>query len=262
MNAFLVMHMGPPQSGWALQYTPDLKPAGARTYEPLALVTHTTARNVELLVRFYRLTGETKFLARIPDALDWLDRVKLPAGVAPSNVTHPTFIELGTDTPLYVHRTGSNVVNGRYFVNKEPANTLGHYSAFRRIDLATLRKLYAEASALPAAEAVKGSPLVPGAGRLPLPRFFAVEQGRGPDDVAGVLSSLNAEGYWPAPLGTNSHPYRGPGSETVAPGDFSRTHVGDDTDTSPFPDPALVGISVPAYIRNMSTLIRYLESAR
>ena len=73
MNAFLVTQQGPPQPGWALQYTLDLKPSGARSYEPNALVTHTTAANIELLVRFYRLTGETKFLARIPEAIDWLE---------------------------------------------------------------------------------------------------------------------------------------------------------------------------------------------
>ena len=65
MNAFVVTQHGPPQAGWALQYTMDLKPAGARTYEPNSLVTHTTATNIELLLKFYRLTGETKFLARI-----------------------------------------------------------------------------------------------------------------------------------------------------------------------------------------------------
>ena len=36
MNAFLVPQQGPPQPGWALQYTPDLQAAGARTYEPVA----------------------------------------------------------------------------------------------------------------------------------------------------------------------------------------------------------------------------------
>ena len=94
--------------------------AGARTYEPKALVTHTTAGNIELLVRFYRLTGETKFLARIPEALEWLDRLTLPPGVAPPGRTHPTFVELGTNEPLYVHREGSNVFNGRYYVDKNP----------------------------------------------------------------------------------------------------------------------------------------------
>ena len=80
MNAFIVTQQGQPQPGWALQYTPDLKPSGARTYEPDALVTHTTATNIELLIKFYRLTGQTKFLARVPEALDWLDGVDAAAG--------------------------------------------------------------------------------------------------------------------------------------------------------------------------------------
>ena len=52
---------------------------------------------------------------------------------------------------------------------------------------------------------------------------------------AEVIATLNAEGYWLAPLGYNSHPYKGDGSKTPAPGDFSTTHVGDETDTSPYP---------------------------
>jgi hypothetical protein len=118
MNAFLVAQQGPPQPGWSLQYTLDGKPAAARTYEPKSLATHTTATNIGLLLRFYRLTGDTKYLARIPEALDWLDGLKLPPGVAPDGRTHPTFIELGTNKPLYVHREGSNVVNGRYYFDE------------------------------------------------------------------------------------------------------------------------------------------------
>lgn len=260
MNAFLVTQQGPPQAGWALQYTPDLKPAGARSYEPQALVTHTTAANIELLLQFYRWTGETKFLARIPEALDWLERVKVKPDVAPlaGNRTHPTFIEIGTDRPLYVHRSGSNVVNGRYYVDYDPRKTPGHYSAFRRIDLAQLRTRYEAARALPPEQAAKGSPLQAGSGVVPLPRFFVAGTSSGTPTVASVVASLNAQGFWMAPLGFNTHPYRGPGSATVAPGDFSQTHVGDDSDTSPFPDPALMGISTDAYIRHMSVLIRHL----
>ena len=127
MRAFVVTQQPAPQAGWAQQYTPDLSPAGARTYEPRALATHTTARNVEQLLRFYRITGDATFLARVPEALDWLDRVALPPGLASPSRTHPTFIEPGTNRPLYVHRTGSNVVNGRYFADYDPEKTLGHY---------------------------------------------------------------------------------------------------------------------------------------
>jgi hypothetical protein len=265
MNAFLVMQQGQPQPGWALQYTLDLKPAGARTYEPKALVTHTTAANVESLLRFYRLTGETKFLARIPEALDWLERIRLPEGVAPPGRTHATFIELGTDKPLYVHREGSNVVNGRYYVDHDPKNTIGHYSGFRRVDLARLRQLYEKAKGMSSSEAAKGSPLTPGAGTIPLPRFFTMTGGEGASQGANarqLLQGLTSDGYWLAPLGMTSHPYGGPGSATAAPGDFSRSHVGDTSDTSPFPDETIKGISTAAYIRNMGVLIRALESGR
>ena len=142
MKAFIVLQQGPPQPGWALQYTPDYKPAGARTYEPNSLVTHTRARNIELLIRFYRLTGETKFLARVPEAIDWLARLHIAGGRGARRPHASDVCQLGTNQPLYVHREGSNVVNGRYYVDENPAKTLGHYGSFRRIDMAGLREQY------------------------------------------------------------------------------------------------------------------------
>jgi len=258
MNAFLIAQQGPPQPGWSLQYTLDGRPAAARTYEPRALATHTTATNVALLLKFYRLTGDTKYLARVPDALDWLERLTLAPGVAPSGRTHPTFVEIGTNRPLYVHREGSNVVNGRYYADYDSKNTLAHYSGFRAIDVAGLRRQYQDAKALRPEDALRGSPLAPGAGARPLPRFVAVETpaAGAPRDV---IASLTPEGYWLAPLGYNSHPFTRHSTASAVAGSFSQTHVGDDTDTSPYPDPALRGISTAAYIRNMSVLIKALE---
>ena len=257
MNAFVSTQLGAPQPGWGLQHTLDLKPAGARTYEPNALVTHITANNLSLLMRFYRLTGETKFLARVPEGIDWLEKVALPPGVAPTGRTHPTFIELGTNQPLYVHREGSNVFNGRYFVNKDPQNTIGHYSAFRAVDIAALRRMYEAAKSSPPEDVVKTSPLKQQPGTVPLPKYYTVSGPAG--DPSTVVSSLNAAGYWLAPLGYNSHPYRRDGSTAPQPGNYATTHVGDETDTSPFPDPKLMGISIDAYVRNMGVLIRALD---
>jgi len=259
MHAFLVMQQPAPQAGWGLQHTLDLKPAGARTYEPRALVTHTTAANVDLLIKFYRLTGETKFLGRIPEAIAWLESVALPRGVAPDGMTHPTFVEPGTNRPLYVHRAGSNVFNGRYYVDGNPKDTITHYSSFRRIDVAGLRQRYEEARALSPAALAKASPLAPGAKAARVPPFFVVNSsGRPTPPVGSVISTLNTEGYWRSPLGTNSHPYRGDGTPAPAEGDFSRTLVGDASDTSPYRDEEIEGISTTAYIRNMSVLIRAL----
>lgn len=257
MTSFLVMQQGAPQPGWALQYTHDLKPSGARTYEPKALATHTTASNLELLMRFYALTGETRFLARIPETIDWLDRIALPPGVAASGRTHPTFVELGTNRPIYVHRSGSNVANGRYYSDYDSRNTLGHYSGFRRIDTAELRRKLAAAVATPPAEMMKRSPLTNPPGTSPLPKYVVVDMAAA-DSAASVIASLSSDGKWIGPLGYTSRAYTKPSSAAPTAGNFSQTHVGDDTDTSPFPDTTTPGISTATFIRNMSVLIRAL----
>ena len=47
----------------------------------------------------------------------------------------------------------------------------------------------------------------------------------------------------------------------MAPGDFSRTNVGDDTDTSPYRAQGVIGISTTLYIRNMGELMRFLTKS-
>lgn len=269
MDSFLLTQGPPTQPAWALQYTPDLAPAGARSYEPRAYATHTTAASIEQLIEFYRLTGERKYMARVPEALEWLDTVRLPSDLRSDDRTHPTFLEIGTNRPLYLHREGSNVVNGRYFTNDNPDKLITHYGSFRRIDTAQLRRRYEAAAALPPAEAVKDSPLRPDAGRQPLPRYFILEpegydSSTGPmatqRQVSTILAGLNRQGYWPAPLHYTSHRYTSDGSVLPEPGDFGATRVGDATDTSTYPDPTpATGITTLAYIRNMGVLIRHLD---
>lgn len=268
MEIFLVTQQPAPQAGWGLQHRLDLKPAAARSYEPLALATHTTAANVEQLMNFYRLTGDRRFLDRIPQALDWLASVRLPKGKERNGRAFPTFIEIGTNRPLYVHRRGSNVVNGRYYVDYDPEATLGHYSAFRSIDLEKLRRQYAELVATPAEEVARKSPLR-ATGTEQLPRYFATATSAGSDlnagstagEAATIIRSLNEEGWWPTPLRATSNPYRGDGPRRPVPGDYRTTHVGDETDTSPYTTPnPVTGISTATYISNMAALIRALES--
>ena len=63
-----------------------------------------------------------------------------------------------------MHRQGSNVVNGRYYVDYSPDRTPAHYSAFRRLDVAGLRTQYEQLRAMSRAEATAGSPLMAGPG--------------------------------------------------------------------------------------------------
>jgi PelA/Pel-15E family pectate lyase len=268
MNLYLVTHLGAPQPGWGLQYTPDLRPAGARTYEPNALHTPTTASNVRQLMAFYRLTGETKFLSRIPETLDWLETLRLSEPVKGRDF--PTFVELGSNRPIYVHRRGSNVVNGEYYWDYSPEATLGHYSGSTSIDIPALRAEYEAVREIPSAELVKSSPLY-GRAAQPLPRYFVSGGHTGSDlnagddgaSVAQITGRLNREGWWPTQLRATSNPYRGDGPGEPAPGDYRTTHVGDPYDTSPYTtDQPVTGISTWAYIANMARLISALEAER
>ena len=92
MDIFVATQQPMPQPAWGLQHFPDtLKPAPARTIEPQAFATHTTATNIRSMIGFYRLTGDRKFLARLPEALDWLDQVATPTAlIAPSSSPRTT----------------------------------------------------------------------------------------------------------------------------------------------------------------------------
>ena len=104
--------------------------------------------------------------------------------------------------------------------------------------------------------------------RRPIPRFFILDGLAAGSDFTSaarlnpreIIRSLNGQGWWPAPLTMTSHPYRGPGSPRATPGDFGVTQVGDETDTSPYPDPhPATGITTQSYIANMTRLIGALE---
>ncbi len=275
MNVFLVTQLGQPQPGWALQYTTSLDPAGARTYEPKALSSSTTVSNIRQLMLFYRLTGESKFLARIPEALDWLDSVRL-SEEARDGRTHPTFIEIGSGDPLYLHRQGSNSTNGHYYTSSDPEQLISHYSSTRRIDVDELRAEYRTLVKTPVEKVTAGSPLK-SKSKVDLPRYFTLDdiqvsdlntraniQKPSADNaelVETLLDGLNAQGYWPTPLRYTTNPYIGPAPTKVTPGDYGSRNVGDKWDTSPYPtDSPVMGISTGMYINNMAELIRYLSS--
>ncbi len=278
LNFYLLAQQGAPNAGWAQQYTLDLKPAGARTYEPRALLPEFAAQHVELLLAFYRLTGESKFLARIPEALAWLESCRLPdAMTAGGRFTHPTFVDPETNAPVFVHRKGSNVVYGSYFVDNKDEGLLAHYGGKQRIDVPRLRSAYEETLKLPTDQVAKDSPLKPGradgkANRAAAlwdvpslrPEWMAFLQ-RNPSasEIEGILSALDPQGRWLTKRANTSHPYAGDGVRQDPVRDYATTMVGDETDTSPYRDETdQLYISTGAYLRNMRALMRYLESAK
>jgi hypothetical protein len=295
-----------PQAGWGLQHLsrprdgrPAGAPAGARTYEPRSLATHTTNTNINQLFHYFDMTGDRKFLERVPEAIAWLKTCPLPPDAAQHNPllgggrTHPTFIQLGTNDAIYVHRYGSNIHNGAYYFNKDLTNTLSHYSAGRTVNIPALEARYnqlASRSDAEIAERKARSPLF-ATTRRPLPAYFTVNgevdfphlfEGAvkgtlpvGEAEVNTLVSELNANGgRWLTPVPEVVNPFIGDGPTTPftdnTPEHYMSRHVGDVFDTSPYPsdNPPVIPPYVPRprplyivtgeWIRRMGQLISYV----
>jgi PelA/Pel-15E family pectate lyase len=93
---FLIQAQLPePQPVWAQQYTFDMIPAWARKFEPPSVCSNESAGALRTLVDIYLATGDQRYLAPIPSAIEWFNRSRLPDG------RWSRFYELKTNKPLY-----------------------------------------------------------------------------------------------------------------------------------------------------------------
>jgi len=252
---------------WGQQVNMEMKAASARTYEPAAFLPGATRENTNLLMKFYQLTGDKKFLEGVPKAIEWLEETKLPPDQIERGRTHPTFIDIKTNKPIYVHRRGSNVIYGEYYVDDNDKNLLSHYGGKTRVDIQELNDEFNRVSALSVEEATKDSPLKPQQFQeqgtpqnfydLNRSTFeFKADESR----IVEIVNSLDTENRWLTSHAFISHPYIGDGKKAEPTNEFATTRVGDETDTSPYPDPSdQKYIATGVYIRNMKFLINYLN---
>lgn len=258
--------------GWAQQYDMNMHPASARTYEPAALLPKTTFANAMLLLKFYEYTGERKFLQKVPDAIQWLEKTVLPQSMTENGkYTHPTFVDPSSDKPLFVHRKGSNVNYGYYYVNDIDKNLLRHYGGKTVVNLTELKNEYNRISALSPGDATKRSPLKPErfTGKGTPQTFYTLERESYPFldstkwNADEIVQSLDDQNRWLVKHVMISHPYIGDGKNKELTNDYCSTYVGDETDTSPFRDTSdQLYISTAAYIKNMTVLINYLQQSK
>ncbi len=94
----MISQLPPPQPGWAQQYNEFLQPAWARDFEPPAVCPAVTVNNLFTLMDLYRFTNNRLYLTPIPDAIRWLDDIRLPNG------KWARFVEIGTGKSLYYDR--------------------------------------------------------------------------------------------------------------------------------------------------------------
>lgn len=279
MNFYLISQGPPPYAGWGQQYTMNLKPAGARTYEPASLNPKYTAINIEILFEFYKMTGDRRYLERIPDAIQWLKETKLKSTGTDGVYVYPEFVDPETGKPLYTHRIGSDVVFGHYYVDHDSINTIAHYGNFRTINLKKIEADYQTVSNENLSKIIKHSPINPGEldTKSLIKRYDEVinylklgkDQSRmkvapNKEKVERIIHSLDRKGRWLVENKYTSHPYLGkPKDEDPTSKKYMTTFVGDKYDTSPYRDTSdQKYISTTAYIRNMETLIASLKNLR
>jgi len=266
MNFYLVSQDS--SGAWGQQINMDLEAAGARTYEPKALLPRTTFGNAMLLMTFYQYTGDKKFMSRIPDAIRWLEKTAFTKDQSESGrYTHPTFVEMGTNKPLYVHRKGSNSKYGRYFFDYNDEKLLSHYGGKTSISIARLKEEYSRLLSLSHDEVTKDSPLKVNSFKeegtpqtfYKLSRNYPMKPNE--QQVKNVINALDIDGRWLIKHASISNPYIGDGQKQELTDEYSSTNVGDETDTSPYRDLSdQEYISTSEYIRNMNLLIAYIES--
>ncbi|WP_186775943.1 pectate lyase [Rubripirellula reticaptiva] len=112
----LLAQMPEPQPGYAQQYTPQMKPAWARKFEPPAITSSETQSTLFALILISELTDETKYLAPIEPALKWLQRSLLSDGRL------ARYYELESNRPLYMKRSGDV-----YSLTYQDDDLPGHY---------------------------------------------------------------------------------------------------------------------------------------
>lgn len=123
----------PPQAGWAQQYDHDLRPAPARWFEPSAVCSAVTVRNIGTLIDLHVGTGDSAFLEPIPAAVEWLRRSTLRPRV------WARFYELETNRPIYANNDRKIVYEQ---VNLRPGyGWKGNYDP--RAQIARYRKIVA-----------------------------------------------------------------------------------------------------------------------
>jgi PelA/Pel-15E family pectate lyase len=274
MNLLIRLQTPPPYSGWADQYfVESLKPAHARSYEPQAINTTTTVEMILLLMKYYRLTGDPKFLSGIPQAIDFLESCKLPDEEVQrsgrtlrdaSLILIPRYINAETGIPQYIHRKGSNIANGHYYFDQDIRHTVTHISSVATVNIAGLRKAYNDIQRIPIDELTRQSPYLHGQ-ELPLPTYYSNPPFRSMNQpVSGIINSLNEEGCWLVPMTMTSNPYQPvpplPASEETK---YVSLRVGDQYDTSTYPlETPVPSISMSAYIHNMMRLITHIDNIK
>ncbi|MCA9217868.1 MAG: pectic acid lyase [Planctomycetales bacterium] len=180
----LLAQLPEPQPAWAQQYSFDMQPIWARKFEPPAVTGGESQGVIETLFAAYRYTGDKKYLAPIPRAIEYLEKSKLPDGRL------ARFYELRTNRPLYFTKD--------YQLTYDDSDIPAHYS-FKTVS--RLDRLRQEYNTLVQPDALK---------RVPVrSRRFASDLSPDQKQIQTIISSTDDRGAWVTNSGLRYHKAKG-----------------------------------------------------
>ncbi|MBN1292386.1 MAG: pectate lyase [Candidatus Latescibacteria bacterium] len=227
MDFYIISQLPKPQAGWAQQYTMDIKPGWARTYEPAAVSAHRTVNNINDLMRFYKITGDRRYLSPIPSAIEWLENSIINTDTS-KKFTHTGFYEPVTNKPLYYHFTGTSKETMKHWVDYDSTGGWWYRKQFNP-DITGIKRAYKRIYSLTPTEAVaeykaEKNPI----NTSPKPS---------PERITEILSSIDKRGAWITDIQIT---------------DYSKGMLSLSPKT-------IKGINISVYIGNMNLLIDYLK---
>lgn len=258
MHCIQLLQYESPIAGWGLQYTPtDLKLATARPFEPAALASNGTKDGIEMLLRFYRLTGDKRFLEKVPAAFDFLEKIKLDdraiglsgKKVNPGDILCPTFIDPQTLEPFFLKRVGESLYTGGYEKADIMLGMQQGYSSVRVIPIKRMKMEYESLLKTPVEKIKAASPLTSVSNGV-MNKYVLANGGKvNAVDALAIAKSLNGKGYWPSPLNVK---------KTVQKINMNPSRPKGLVEQAVVPIP--VGITTETFIKNISELINYLRN--
>lgn len=230
---FIILAQGPAhQPAWAEQYDMAVRPAWGRTHEPPSVMPRVTSECIEILERFYLMTGDRRYLEPIPGALRWFEESTLEV-MPDGRHKFARFYTPDTNLPIYKHWTGEVNAEGYetfYYDQDHTGNTGSWAGVYHDVD--AYRREYERIIALSPYEAraeyaARQAPRAPGAGN--------------PKRVATVIAALNDRGAWVEELNVHDH------TKTMLPGEGAKT---------------IRGISTETFRDNMGILMNYYANIK
>lgn len=166
-----------PQPVWAQQYTFDMVPAWARKFEPPSVCSSESAGAMRTLVDVYLATGDEKYRAPIPSAIEWFKRSRLPDG------RWSRFYELKTNKPLYFTKA--------YELTFDDSDLPTHYSFQSDYGVAGAIKYYEDVKSAGREKWLESHNAAP----------LAADQAKRPasaleNRVRNIIAALDQEGRW------------------------------------------------------------------